>query len=582
MYKESGEGKIDLDRKIFGVVTFGLICALLLILLVNVSINTSSGIRAYVAGEGYWAKAQKESIIHLSHYVITEDPEDLRSFRSVLRVNKGDRAAREQLQQEDFNYDEAYDGFLRGLNHPDDIPEMITLFRRFENVPHVRDAIEAWEAGDAKIEELIQFADSVDHQIRNADISLTKRKEWLERLNDLDHQLTEYELRFSNAMGTMARLVNDILRWSTIILGITLICIGIWLTLRFYKSAKMWVASLRDSEEKFKHVLKNSKDVLYKMDLKTRKYVFVSPAIKGMLGYDPKDFLEGGVEFILDKMHPEDKDRMDKVVERYNQLDSGDFMPVVEFRLKDSEGNWKWVSNVRTLVRDDEGNPEAIIGAVRDISTQKEQEEKIKESLQEKEMLLKEIHHRVKNNLSIISSLLELQKDGVDQEVQDMLSSSQARIKSIAKVHQKLYESTTLSDIPLDTYITELTEEIQKAYASEKKDIDIQIDVESVSVNINDAIPIGLILNELINNAFKHAYKGLDSGLLNISLHKKEEGLQLCVKNDGHEMDENFDPSASDSLGMTLIQVLLKRINGSLEIENGDLTNFKIDFSLEQ
>ncbi len=582
MYKESGEGKIDLDRKIFGVVTFGLICALLLILLVNVSINTSSGIRAYVAGEGYWAKAQKESIIHLSHYVVTEDPEDLRSFRSVLRVNKGDREAREQLQQEDINYDEVYDGFTRGLNHPDDIPEMITLFQRFQDVPHVRDAIDAWEGGDAKIEELIQFADSVDHQIQNSEVSLDKKKEWLERLNVLDHQLTEYELRFSNAMGTMARMVNDILRWSTIILGVIVICIGIWLTLRFYKNAQLWIKSLKESEEKFKHVLKNSKDVLYKLDLKTRKYVYVSPALKGMLGYDVKEFSEGGVEFILSIMHPEDKERMNEVVEHYDELEDGDFLPSVEFRLQDTEGNWKWVSNVRTLVRDNGGNPEAIIGAVRDISTQKEQEEKIKESLKEKEMLLKEIHHRVKNNLSIISSLLELQKDGENQEIKDMLSSSQARIKSIAKVHQKLYESTTLSDIPLDTYITELTQEIQKAYASEKKDIDIQIDVESVSVNINDAIPLGLILNELINNAFKHAYKGLDHGLLKISLHKIEEGLQLSVKNDGHKMDDNFDPASSDSLGMTLIQVLLKRINGSLKIENNDLTNFKIDFNLEK
>lgn len=582
MYRESEKGSINVDRKVFGAIAFALFCALLLIVLVNVSINTSSGIRTYVAGEGYWAKAQKEAIIHLSHYIFTEKERDFESFKSVLRINRGDRVARENLQQEEFNYSEVYEGFLRGLNHPEDIPEMITLFQRFENAPHVRDAIEAWEAGDEKIDELVQFADSVNYQISNGAVSEKAKIEWVERLNQLDHELTELELRFSNAMGTVSRLVNTILRWSTIILGITLICIGLWLILSFYNNANKWIKSLRESEERFKHVLKNSKDVLYKMDLKSRKYVFVSPALNSMLGYDAKEFSEGGVSFILSKMHPEDKERMSKVVEHYDDLEDGDFLPVVEFRLKDMEGNWKWVSNVRTLVRNGDGKPEAIVGAVRDISTQKEQEQKIKKSLKEKEILLKEIHHRVKNNLSIISSLLELQKDGVSSEVEDMLSSSQARIRSIAKIHQKLYESTTLSEIPLDTYITELTEEIEKAYASEKKKIDVNIDVDSVTVNIDDAIPLGLILNELINNSFKHGFKELNSGSLNISLHQKGDGLQLAVANNGHAMDEDFDLAESDSLGMTLIQVLLSRINGSLEIENGEHTTFKINFEVEQ
>jgi two-component sensor histidine kinase len=273
---------------------------------------------------------------------------------------------------------------------------------------------------------------------------------------------------------------------------------------------------------------------------------------------------------------------MSRVVEKYDNLEAGDFLPATEFRLQDSNGNWTWVSNVRSLIRNEHGEPEAIVGAVRDISTQKEQEEKIKESLNEKELLLKEIHHRVKNNLSIISSLLELQKEGVDEAIKDALSSSQARIKSIAKVHEKLYESTTLSDIPLDNYITEITEEIEKAYSSKEKEIEIIIDVDPITVNINNAIPIGLILNELINNAFKHSYKDYESGTLKIKLHKNTEGIVLLVESDGNKMDSNFDITKSDSLGMTLIEVLVKRINGQLEIEQDDWTRFKIMFELNE
>ncbi|MBD3616603.1 MAG: PAS domain-containing protein [Gracilimonas sp.] len=582
MYKDLRKGRLDVDRKLFSVVVFGFICALLLILTVNFSINTSSGIRAYVAGEAYWAKAQKEAAIHLSNYLLTENERDYQNFKSVLKINEGDRIAREELLKEEYDYQTVYEGFITGKNHPDDIPDMINLFRRFKNVSHVKEAVDIWAAADKKIEELITFADSIRSEIQRGDVGLMQKEEWLLALRDLDHELTDLEYQFSLSMGNMARLVNDIFRWTTIILGLLLISIGIWITLRFYKSTNIWMSALKKSEEKFKNVLDNSKDVLYKMDLKSRKYVFVSPALESMLGYDTQNLMEGGVEFILSIMHPDDKKRMNKVVEKYNHLDDGDFLPVVQFRLQDSEGNWKWVSNVRTLVKDENGKPDAIVGAVRDISTQKAQEKKITESLHEKEILLKEIHHRVKNNLAIVSSLLELQKDGVSEEVQKMLSSSQARIKSIAKVHEKLYESTTLSDIPLDTYITEITEEIEKAYKSKEKQIDIKIDITPITVNINEAIPIGLILNELINNAFKHAFSGLQNGILKILLQKADRGMELIVESNGNQMDADFDASKSGSLGMTLIKLLVKRINGKLEIEQDEWTRFKIWFELEK
>jgi len=579
----TGEGKLDVDRKIIGVVSFGLLCALLLILMVNLSINTSSGVRAYIAGEAYWAKAQKEAGIHLSNYIITENPEEYKYFKSVLRVIEGYRIAREELQKENFDYEIVFEGFIAGKNHPEDVRDMVNLFRRFQDISHVKKAIEIWKSGDSKIEEFRSFAASIHSKIQNnSTVSDAQKTRWMEELEILDHELTDLEYSFSLAMGNMARLVNEIFWWTTITLGLILIFVGIWITSRFYRSTHIWTQALKESEQQLKNIFDNSKDVLYKLDLSTRKYVFVSPAVESMLGYDEELFADGGVKFILSIMHPEDRDRMSKVVEKYDNLEDGDFLPSTEFRLQDSSGNWKWVSNVRSLIRNEHGEPEAIIGAVRDISTQKEQEEKIKESLKEKELLLKEIHHRVKNNLAIISSLLELQKDGVNEDVQNILSSSQARIKSIAKVHEKLYESTTLSEIPLDTYIIEITEEIEKAYSSKEKEIEIIIDVHPITININSAIPIGLILNELINNAFKHSYKDYESGILKIKLQKSPEGIELLVESDGNKMDSNFDIAKSDSLGMTLIKVLVKRINGRLEIEQDDWTRFKIFFELNE
>tara|TARA_R100000455_G_C6261120_1_gene116487 strand:- start:225 stop:1253 length:1029 start_codon:yes stop_codon:yes gene_type:complete len=340
--------------------------------------------------------------------------------------------------------------------------------------------------------------------------------------------------------------------------------------------------TLKESEEKFKNVLSNSRDILYKMNLETKEYEYFSPALENMLGYKEKDFLKGGLEFTLSRVHPDDKKEMDDVVDSYDEINSSNFLPTVEFRLKDIEGNWVWVSNVRTLVKDEEGNPEAIVGTVRDISNRKKQDQKLEKSLAEKEVLLQEIHHRVKNNLAIISSLLELQKENISEEMQELLTSSQSRIKSIAKVHEKLYESTTLSDIHLDVYIEELANEIKKAYTSKEKDIELSLDVSSLNVDINDAIPIGLILNELINNAFKHAFNGFDKGIIKISLQEKGDDMELVVANNGNKLADDFNPEESDSLGMTLIKVLIQKINGSLEITSDEWTSFNITFNLDK
>ncbi|MAO63929.1 MAG: hypothetical protein CL666_02895 [Balneola sp.] len=582
MKKTAEQNGFDFDRKFIGLLIFASTCAILLIINVTLAISFASGLRGYVGGEGHWTKSQKESMIHLHRYILTENAQDYESFNSVLRVIMGDRRGREELKKDNYDYDVVFEGFRQGLNHPDDIPHMIRIFDWFHDFSPVKDAIEIWEEGDRKIDQLIEFGEHIHATIQQGDISYEQKIAWTKELNRLDHELTALELRFSESMDSMARLVNRIVKWATIILGLFIIGIGIWLTRRFYTSAKIWAETIKESENKFRNVLTNSQDILFKMNIKTKKYEYVSPALESMLGYDVEEFLEGGVDFILSNMHPEDKERIQKVVDEYQSINDREFLPTLEYRLQDAEGNWKWVSNTRNLVRDENGEPDAIVGTVRDISVRKEQDQQIKKSLEEKELLLQEIHHRVKNNLSIISSLLELQKDGMSEQVQQILSASQLRIKSIAKVHEKLYKSTNLSDTPLDVYVIELAEEIGRTYHSNKQTIEMQIDVLPLSVSINQAIPIGLIVNELINNAFKHAFHGKEEGTLIISIQEDGDHLSLEVKSNGNVLDKNFDPQNSDSLGMTLIQVLVRRIDGTLAInQDGEWSSFTIHFTFD-
>ena len=216
MHNEPKKERLDVNQKMVALCVFAAICALSLILIVNLSIITLSGIRAYVAGEGYWAKAQKESIIHLSNYILTEDEEEFDSFKNVLRVNLGDKVARQELLKDEFDYEVTYQGFLEGKNHPDDIPQMIDVFRRLQWTPQVQTSIDAWTKADLKLEQLVQFADSIRLEIQSRDVPLIQKAAWVTELEEYDYELTSLEVAFSNSMGNMARLVNTILRGGVI------------------------------------------------------------------------------------------------------------------------------------------------------------------------------------------------------------------------------------------------------------------------------------------------------------------------------------------------------------------------------
>lgn len=570
-----------LDRKIISLTIFGFICAIILAGLVNLSISTQSGVRAYVAAQSKLIKSHKQSLIFLSNFIYSGNEEMFVRFHKSNEAIIGGMRAHVDMVNGEFNSVSPARGVEVGYFHPEDFDDMSSLYRWFSWVPQVEKAFTVWQQGNAKNNEIIQFANSIHSRYNLDEVNKDQIDTWIAAVLAYEYEFDQMETEFTEAMGEMARLVNSVLRWSTVTLAFLLFGMGGLLLMRFSKSAKSWAQTLQDNEEKFRTMLNSSRDVMYKMSLgEEEKYEYVSGGLKEMIGYETEEFLNGGPKWIYSKIHPEDKENMARVIERYKQINKDHFMPLVEFRLQDVNGNYKWVSNSRRLMKDADGNPQAIVGTVRDISEIKEQEARLRKSLTDKEILLQEIHHRVKNNLSIVISLLELQKDGLDEDMQQMLADTQSRIKSIANVHEKLYKSTTLSEIPMDIYITELAEEISKAYATSKKKISMEIDIEPFVMNLNEAIPCGLVLNELINNSYKHGFKGLNEGTLRISFNKKDECMELVVENNGNKLPDDFDPMESKSLGMTLIQVLIQRFNGELIIERGEWTSFRICFKV--
>jgi len=214
---------------------------------------------------------------------------------------------------------------------------------------------------------------------------------------------------------------------------------------------------------------------------------------------------------------------------------------------------------------------------------QQETEEKkriIEISLTEKETLLKEIHHRVKNNLQIISSLLNLQANRTDDEnLKRIMNEARNRISSMALIHQKIYQSGNLSSVDFQAYIEQMAQSIDANFNNEKKNITQHINTNNISLDIDTSIPLGLIINELLTNSYKYAFAGRDSGTINISLKEKNaEELELHVSDDGKGLPEHFDPSTLNSLGVKLVKGLASQVNGSVRFESNRGTHCFIDF----
>jgi two-component sensor histidine kinase/putative methionine-R-sulfoxide reductase with GAF domain len=217
--------------------------------------------------------------------------------------------------------------------------------------------------------------------------------------------------------------------------------------------------------------------------------------------------------------------------------------------------------------------------AQKDITQRKRVEEQIKTSLQEKEVLLKEIHHRVKNNLQVISSLLHLQANYVkDAQAIDMLRESRDRVRSMALVHEKLYRSKDLARVDLAEYTRNLASHLFRSYETTGRRVQMNIDVGDVDLGIDAAIPCGLIVNELVSNALKHAFPAGRGGEVYIGLALADGQYTLVVRDNGTGFPPGLDFSNTDSLGLQLVGMFVRQLNGAIEMAEAEGTTFRIQF----
>ncbi|MBX3629626.1 MAG: PAS domain S-box protein [Nitrosomonas sp.] len=224
-----------------------------------------------------------------------------------------------------------------------------------------------------------------------------------------------------------------------------------------------------------------------------------------------------------------------------------------------------------------------VLASVIDITERKNQEQQLMAALKEKDLLLAEIHHRVKNNLQIIDSLLGIQSDILfNESAISILKESQNRVKSMALIHQILYESSDFSSVDFSSVIQLLVNSLASSYALDSSRIQVNIDTDPVFLPIDISIPLGLIINELCSNAIKYAFAEHDSGNIDISLKYLEPAvLQLYIADNGIGIPEDFDIENSSSLGLQLVQLLSEQISAELTIQRKNPTRFILNIPIQ-
>ena len=229
-------------------------------------------------------------------------------------------------------------------------------------------------------------------------------------------------------------------------------------------------------------------------------------------------------------------------------------------------GDYYWNSVVISAVRDPEGTVTNYISIQEDITEKKRTAQEIK-SLREKEILLREIHHRVKNNLQVITSLLNLQCSAITEEkFIDIFKKCENRIKSMALIHEKLYQSQDIARVEFGDYLTTLVFHLMQAHREDMERISIEVKAVKLYFDIDTAIPAGLIVNELITNAIFHAFPDNRRGRITVRLAEKDDHALIEVIDDGRGFQGDFEKPGGEGLGLQLVRVLVKQLHGTLTL----------------
>ncbi|MEJ2104891.1 MAG: MASE3 domain-containing protein [Ignavibacteriaceae bacterium] len=337
--------------------------------------------------------------------------------------------------------------------------------------------------------------------------------------------------------------------------------------------------ALKESEARFRNMADNAPVMIWMSD-ENKSRTYCNRRWLEFTGHTLEQ--EKGIDW-MQPMHPEDKEKYRK---EYDKAFAERKEFNIEYRLRRYDGQYRWILNTGIPRFTSDGNFIGYIGSAYDITEKRQAREEMRLSLTEKVTLLKEIHHRIKNNLQVISSLLNIQSSYIkDDETREMFTESRNRIKSMALIHEKLYLSKDLSHINFSEYIHELVSSLLITFKINSNKIALDIRVEDIKLDVDLALNIGLIINELVSNTFKYAFPGgvsRNGGKCELQIKLNSSGCEkteLIIKDNGIGLPSNVDIKHTNTFGLQIVSALVEQYNGIIESNNESGTEYIITFN---
>jgi PAS domain S-box-containing protein len=337
----------------------------------------------------------------------------------------------------------------------------------------------------------------------------------------------------------------------------------------------------RAEEGRFiRKIAEASPHVMFVFNMPERRIVYTNRQITGTLGYTPKEVedMRSGVYPRL--LHEDDLRRLPELLQQWGQMADGQIAEA-EYRMKATRGGWRWFMGRFTVFsRTPDGKVLEIIGVAQDITEHKRSEKELRDALSEKEALLKEVHHRVKNNLQIITSLMNLQAASLAGDpAGSVFDETKHRVRSMALLHETLYRSADLARIDLPVYVESLCSHLARSYGVDRSRVEMAIQVERLPLDLDRALPCGLMINELVSNSFKYAFPDGRNGRVAVALRQETDKMYvLTVSDDGVGLPPDWDVRQSSSLGLRLVSDLTQQLRGTLRVEREGGCRFTISF----